>query len=188
MENIFLFIKRTPSEDGVFYEDTLGFFVNESYAKRLADHYTKRVTLLSGLNDDMYDYKETLTKKFPSPESATYHDIPKWKAGIHMDEITPEMRNERETLKEKNAQIATKENVIHKIWQKKINGLVDEWWGENLPDGLDDLETRTLLSWDDGTLYHFKYLEGIIFAVDKLDSWKYKEHWMEILEKTQVLK
>lgn len=173
MENIFLFMKSTGNIEEGFYKNTLGFFVNESDGNRIANHYNKRLTILSDLNDAMYEYKKEMEKKFPFPESAPLFDIPKWRSGIHMDEITLEMRNERDILKEKNAEIATKDNKIYKIWQKQINGIIDDWWRENLPDGLDDLETRTLLLWDNGTLYNFKYLADIKFIVKKLEQWKY---------------
>lgn len=181
MENIFLFIKATGNTGEGYYHNTLGFFVDESYAKRLADHYNKRITLLNELNELKYEYKEEMTTKFPSPEDDPVHDIPKWSSGIHMNQITTEMRSERDSLKEKNAKIAAKNGKIYAVWQNKINDLVNEWWRENLPDGLDDLETRTLLSWGDGTLYHFKYLPDIKFVVEKLESWKYKDHWIETL-------
>lgn len=72
-------------------------------------------------------------KKWKEANPLVYSGIPlkeikKWKAGIHMNEITQEMRDERNATKEYNNQIIEVDRKIREAWEKRK----DQWAGEFL--------------------------------------------------------
>ena len=62
-------------------------------------------------------------------------DIPKWKAGIHMDEITEEMRSERNRIKEENDRRVDKYNVQRCEAHEKVEAYKSELLDKLILDG-----------------------------------------------------
>lgn len=78
-------------------------FTTEEFAKEFCDNLNniEKVAhkIYERISNELIEYEEELEKDLKFLHTL---DVPKWKAGIHMDEITKEMRDERNRIIKEN--------------------------------------------------------------------------------------
>ncbi len=104
-----------------FYENCrtpLGFALTEQEVKERVNKLEDRKKCINEWIKKVYN----LEKVMDDSEVPVYKDIPNWKAGIKQDEITTEMREERDSIKAHNKKL--KEEFYEKV--KEVRRRVQE--------------------------------------------------------------
>ncbi len=104
-----------------FYENCrtpLGFALTEQEVKERVNKLEDRKKCINEWIKKVYN----LEKVMDDSEVPVYKDIPNWKAGIKQDEITTEMREERDSIKAHNKKL--KEGFYEKV--KEVRRRVQE--------------------------------------------------------------
>jgi len=103
-------------------------------------------------SEHMKDWMEKNPIEYPALE---IKKIKKWKAGIRQEEITAEMRQEREDTKAYNANVNAIFSAHHNDWLTLKRAESDRWAKEvNMPE--DVLEIISSSGWISYSSYYFK--------------------------------
>jgi len=117
-------IKFQPDDHYVDPSWTIGYIEHELTAKTYCDNWN----VIQKTAIEYYDmFNDETREEYKDVSEATWDwiDVPKWKAGIHQDEITFEMRAERNRIKALNERISERNNRITERWERvrRINKL-----------------------------------------------------------------
>jgi len=167
MDTVYLVVKRI-GEEYDHYEVDYGFLTSRIDAECVCSFYNKRIEWFEELTTWAYTERERIDNQLGVLEYEKPVLIPKWKCGIAMDEITTEMRNERNQLQATNKAISDRNNAKYKAWCGESNSQMAVWWKQYLDiDKLNHIEKDLL---DNSKVLDFKYLGDTKFYVKALDS------------------
>lgn len=101
--------------------------------KKIALAYIEEQTKANAIRRENIVKYQSASKVWEDANKIVYPDTPlkeikKWRAGIHMNEITQEMRDERNATKEYNNQVVKELGKVREEWQKRK----DQWTTEFL--------------------------------------------------------
>ena len=139
-------------------------FTDKSDAEEYCNTLNKDSGFAFELYEDIRDKSDKFYGKlFSEISDFELLDIPKWKAGIHMDKITDEMRSERNRIKEENDRRVDKYNIQRCEAHEKVEAYKSELLGKiHLDDDIIELIKYYL---DNGSLekdeYGFEEVEFI---------------------------
>ena len=93
-----------------------------------AETYCDKWNMIQKIANVYYNrFNDETHEEYKDVSEATWNqiDVPKWKAGIHQDEITVEMRSERTRIKALNERIEERNSRITERWERvrRINKL-----------------------------------------------------------------
>ena len=117
----------------------------------------------------------------PLPEKPKFQDAPRWKSGLRQEEITQEMRDERNRICSINEEMQTNFSAILEAWGERRTAASQAVLDAN-PELCKRAKVKTMEKWDDGwnCRYHPSkedldrrefYVTPIpVLTVDTLDS------------------
>lgn len=151
---VFCLVERDPEQVVAHLENEAAIF---------ADWYKK-------YSEHMKDWMEKNPIEYPPLE---IKKIKKWKAGIRQEEITAEMRQEREDTKAYNANVNAIFSAHHNNWLTLKEAEADRWKKEvNMPENISQKISSS--SWQYYCSYSFRKVE-IMELVD--GELKEKKGW-----------
>lgn len=109
--------------------------------------------------DRYFQHKEKWEKENPRPEMShlNFKKIPKWQAGTKQQDITPEMRQEREDIKAYNEDISKQMTANENVWANLLYTEMDRWMQE--VDFPKELSENITCSYSYCTNYEYSFEE-----------------------------
>lgn len=147
-----------------YHEHIYGYVTTKLEAKTFIDRYDgyRKIALIIMDESDTYhsEFIQTIQKEKYIPRI----ERPKWKAGIHQKDITPEMRKERDEINAQNEKISSMN------WKEdqRFSKILDDGmavWLENRTKTLTPEEKKFVYRWKDGDNYDLKHA---IFKYEEL--------------------
>jgi hypothetical protein len=90
-------------------------FSSESLEAVKETHLAKQQQIIAWKNQ-LAEWNAQYKTDHPQPIYPKGEKIPKWKPGIHMDEITPEMRAERDDIESRNQALSDSYGILMDAW------------------------------------------------------------------------
>jgi hypothetical protein len=126
MNEIFLIVEHSSDYDS--FPVPIGYTETEELAIEKVAHLIKVNNEVKSLRDQIYEYKKNvIVPSIPKLELEIAPDYPRWKEGIHQSEITEEMRNERNTIKELQNDIRERNTVRSNMWHNLVNTMRSDY-------------------------------------------------------------
>jgi hypothetical protein len=144
-----------------------------SHDREKLEKRSKKLLAKYRLNMHYYRLREDFCGKWhdenPMPPTEGYVDIPRWESGLRQEQITKEMRDERNRLIEENNQRLARNKVIDDAHDALYDAAVRAFFRDLLkskatdPDELDDKSVDRILelSWREEPEYTVETLEII---------------------------
>lgn len=122
-----IFIIRSITSDYEGSDGTVGWVETKEQAIEKAKHMNKIHELAVKFNHEKWEYHSHLHNTLPKEELEDVPSYPKWPAGIAHRDITSEMRDERERIKQLQVQIGERNGVKNKKRHDEIERLTKEF-------------------------------------------------------------
>lgn len=110
---------------GGYYEDENEFSkilltsFDENLLKKEAEKHAEKRKALHILKNELEAFSEQYNKNNPFPVYPTLEKIKKWDSGLRENEITDEMRAERNEVKARNEVKKMEYEILHSEWRNK---------------------------------------------------------------------
>jgi hypothetical protein len=134
--DIYLISSNTNQYD--CFNLVIGYKLTEGEAKKAIESLKESYNKAEALYSEISIAREKFNKENPSPEYPKFISQPKWPSGIRQSDITQEMKDEREFVKEQNDVMLKKYSNLYGLWQVKqtkhlmpvIEPMMKESWFE----------------------------------------------------------
>lgn len=139
---------------------TIGYATTEQEAKAACEKRTKMYEVYK----EVKEKTDALASAVEMEKNESRLEIPKWKAGIHQKDITPEMREARNSIHKKNEAINERNAVKYLAWNDARNKAKEDYIDllEYDEDTMKFLKKHLLGSYTSGL-----YLSGYDYKVVK---------------------
>lgn len=109
------------------------------------------------------DYRSEWEANNPSPilDRSEWREIKKWKAGLRQDEITQEMRDEREATKAHNQALSEAHTKLMDEWHERRRDAMRQWIADqdNYPEQLVDQALHGWMLWRPEYEFHVSTID-----------------------------
>lgn len=150
METIYL-IYDNPS-DYESWPSVIGFTLTEEAAKEKVEELTKEYIEANEWIEKMHAKRKEFRDSIPELEYEKDLKIPRWPAGMKQEDITVEMRKERENIQGKNEMINSRNSKRYNERHKAENEYVTELWN-SIPKNLESYFDKDTMRGIHYTLY-----------------------------------
>jgi len=105
----------------------VGWVETKELAENKTQEMNKNLEIAMEFNKEIWAYRNSLYNTIEKEQDEVVPSFPKWKAGIHMNEITKEMRDERNRIQKEAEEIMKRNSERDKRFRDKLDSKVKEF-------------------------------------------------------------
>ena len=130
MDKAYLILMKYEDSEGLPAWKNVGVSLDPAIANRIAVEFNKHNERMTKIAERYYEYYESVMSEAFDEIQSKYEKpirIPRWEAGLGENDITKEMREEREEITKRNDVISKRNDVVHQKCMKVVREKLKEF-------------------------------------------------------------
>ena len=107
--------------------EIVGWVETKDLAEKKVQEMNKNLEIAKEYNDKIWDYRDSIRNTIEKEQNEIVPQFPKWKAGIHQNEITKEMRDERNRIQKEAEEVLKRNDERDRRFQDELDSEVKKF-------------------------------------------------------------